>query len=163
MPLIKTTGKKLPYYGIGILFPSRRLSLAWNRNLIPNKKKKKIRESPTEPTGSSVYRSSPPPQTAGSPISTEPFTKVRSNILPPIRIPARGRRFLSVRRRRMLHQERRRLGQPPSPDVRQACGVQLHHRGLGIVRRALAQPPPPLRPGDILLESPQHVCRQPEG
>ena len=44
--------------------------------------------------------------------------------------------------------------QPPSPDVRQARGVQLHHNGLGTVRRALTQPPPPRRPGDILLESP---------
>ena len=143
-----------------ISLSSLRLSLACYRNFVP---KKKIWESPTEPACSSNYRSSPPPQTTGPSISTTPFTKVRSNLLPPIRIPARGHRFLSLRRRRMLHQERRRLGQPPSLSGRQVPGVQLHLYGLGIIRRTLAQPPPPQRPGNLLLESPQHVSRHPQG
>ena len=151
----------------GCVFPSHialsslRVSLACFRNLLP--KKTKIWESPTQPACSSDYRSSPPPQTTGSSISTTPFTKVRSNLLPPIRIPARGHRFLSLRRRRMLHQERRRLGQPPSLCVRQVHGVQLHHRCRGIIRRTLAQPPSPQRPGNLLLQSPQHVSRHPQG
>ena len=134
----------------GSVFPSHtplsslRLSLACFRNLLP--KKTKIWESPTQPACTSDYRSSPPPQTTGPSISTTPFTKVRSNLLPPIRIPARGHRFLSLRRRRMLHQERRRLGRPPSPCVRQVRGVQLHHHYRGIIRRTLAQPPARQRP-----------------
>ncbi|RVX23850.1 hypothetical protein CK203_000876 [Vitis vinifera] len=43
---------------------------------------------PPSPPASSDYRSSPPPQTTGSSISTTPFTKVRSNLLPPIRDPS---------------------------------------------------------------------------
>ena len=134
----------------GSVFPSHtplsslRLSLACFRNLLP--KKTKIWESPTQPACTSDYRSSPPPPTTGPSISTTPFTRVRSNLLPPIRIPARGHRFLSLRRRRMLHQERRRLGRPPSPCVRQVRGVQLHHHYRGIIRRTLAQPPARQRP-----------------
>ncbi|RVW18062.1 hypothetical protein CK203_114294 [Vitis vinifera] len=68
-----------------ISLSSLRLSLACYRNFVP---KKKIWESPTEPACSSNYRSSPPPQTTGPSISTTPFTKVRSNLLPPIPDPS---------------------------------------------------------------------------
>lgn len=144
-----------------IFLSSLRLSLPCCRNLAPNKKK--ISESPTGTACTSDHRSSPPPQTTHPSVSIQPFTKVRTGILPPIRIPARHHRFLSGSRPRMLHQERHRFGQPPPVNARKVRRFQLHHHVHIPIRRTLAEPPPPWCPGNILHESTQYVSRHPQG
>ncbi|KAE9446064.1 hypothetical protein C3L33_22054, partial [Rhododendron williamsianum] len=55
----------------------------------------------------------------------------------------------------MLHEKRRRPGQPPQVPQRQVLQLQLHRHRHRPLRRPLAQPPPPHVPRDLLRESTQ--------
>ena len=137
------------------------LSLVFLQTL-PSKQKKPWKP-PTKSTSCSFSGPSSSPERPSPSSSTPSFRNLRPHLLPPLWIPIRRRNLLFFHRRRMPHQERRDLREPPPLNGQRIPGLQFHQHSFIAVRRTLAQPPPPLRSRNLLLQSPQHVSRNPQG